>query len=391
MPSPLEVYISNEISSAATKTTMDLSSLINNMKASGMSDSNIKDKLLEDLWMSEPRGGRIFGGYRNAIKSSVKNGVGYASNEAAKNKWLKEGVKEFRWVSVGDKSVCIDCEERHGEEGTFDFIAALGLPKSGFSICQSNCRCQIVPKDYKEEKPKDPILRKKTTEEPATTPKPKRNNILLRGYQNASVAMEKFYKSLDNKIKMSAVKYVGGDHKLVNPMLRGNYQKTTAGKMNVARNTIKAKLKEGKELIEDLKKFCEISPDYTGTVYRHVGFSEYGTTGLKKAREILDWFKDNQGGMFSNKTFWSTSNNANLNYGGYGNLNLDFTIKSKTGTVLNGLNNIKSKTGIREDEILFAPDTQFKIVKAKEVKRIEKMSDGYKFEHTVLEVTLQEI
>ena len=163
------------------------------------------------------------------------------------------------------------------------------------------------------------------------------------------------------------------------------------GKSYKKRGRYRQAVIDGKQVIRKLQEFCDICPDYVGTVYRHIGFSQYGTTGLKKARNILDWFKDNQGGMFSNKTFWSTSNNAKLEYGGIGELNIDFKIKSKTGTVLNGLNKIIGKNGIREDEILFPPDTQFKITKTKEIKKTKTFDDGYKYEYTTLEVTLEEI
>ena len=293
-----------------------------------------------------------------------------AANQSSRNTFESAGVKQFRWVSVGDKSVCPDCQDRHGEEDTMEYFKTVGLPRSGFSICQSSCRCQVLPATYKGENLDKPLLRKeKTQPKPVTKPRPKRNNVVLKGYSSAYNQMGAYFNQLNFKILSAAKAYIKGEHTLINPILRGTFAKTTLGSRLKKNNPqfYKERVKQGRELIKNLKKFCDESPDYVGTVYRYVGVSEYGTTGLKKAQKLVDWFKQNEGGLFSNKTFWSTSNNSNLKYGGKANINLDFKIKSKTGTVLNGLNTIKNDFGIGEDEILFAPDSQFKIKKTKEV------------------------
>lgn len=157
MPSQLEITLANQIGTTATQTTLSLEELITNMKATGMSNTAIRQTLLNDL----NNNGQIFGAFKNKIKSSVKNGVEFASNQESKKVWLDEGVQEFQWISVGDKSVCPDCEERHKEVGTMEFFDLLGQPKSGFSVCGSNCRCQVIPKGYKEENLDKPLLKGK--------------------------------------------------------------------------------------------------------------------------------------------------------------------------------------------------------------------------------------
>ena len=48
------------------------------------------------------------------------------------------------WVSVMDESTCGDCEERHGVTQTEDEWEGTG-PGDLSTICQSNCRCVLVP------------------------------------------------------------------------------------------------------------------------------------------------------------------------------------------------------------------------------------------------------
>jgi len=354
----LRIAIGSQLSKHSAETTLTLQELITNMQSSGMSKDSIRSVLLEDL----SSGGRLFGNYRNQVKNTVKSGVNMAANQSSRTTFEEAGIKEYKWISSGGKSVCPDCERRHGDIGDMDFWTNVGLPQSGFSLCRFACNCQLVPITYKGEDLDKPLL-KDPPKKPLVAFRPKRSNVVLRGYSNAYKAMSKYITQVDFKLKGAVDAYVHGSHKLVNPILRGNFAKTSQGANYKKIGSYKSKVIEGKQLIQQLREFGDMAPDYIGTAYRHVGFTTYGSVGLKKGNKIINWFEENQGGVFSNKTFWSTSANSNLEYGGRGNINLDFKIKSKTGTVLNGLNNIKSKYGVSEDEILFNPNTQFKIVK----------------------------
>ena len=152
----LNILIGNQLDQVATETTTTLQGLVSNMKANGMSDKEIKSVLMNDL----TGGGRIFGGYRNQVKNTVKSGIGASANNASMKSFEAAGVKEYRWVAVGDKNVCADCLPRNGEVADMEFWKAVGLPQSGFSICRYNCRCQLVPSDYKGEDIKEPILKR---------------------------------------------------------------------------------------------------------------------------------------------------------------------------------------------------------------------------------------
>ena len=155
-PQDLLITMSALLSNSVAKSTITLEESISQMKLSGMDVNQIKSVLMNDL----NNGGRIFGSYRNAIKMTTKNGVGYNSNIASQKVYQDSSVEEFQWVGISDNKVCEDCEDRHGQTGTMEYFRTVGLPRSGFSICQTNCRCQLVPMDYKGENIKEPMVLK---------------------------------------------------------------------------------------------------------------------------------------------------------------------------------------------------------------------------------------
>lgn len=156
MPEPTEdmmtIILTSQLSNVASKITLDLENTIVTMTASGMTREAIKAALLNDL----QNGGRIFGSLRSQFRSTVRNGVTYAANTSAMGEFRQAGVETYRWETVG-KNICEDCQERHGEIGTLEEIANIGLPQSGFSVCQSNCKCQLIPESYDEGNSGQPI------------------------------------------------------------------------------------------------------------------------------------------------------------------------------------------------------------------------------------------
>jgi hypothetical protein len=105
-------------------------------------------------------GGRLFGNYRNGVKNTVKSGIGRAGNIASEGRFFSAGVNEFRWVTASSKP-CPDCERRHGETGTMEYWRTAGKPRSGFSVCQSSCQCQLLPEGYNGENLEKPLVRGK--------------------------------------------------------------------------------------------------------------------------------------------------------------------------------------------------------------------------------------
>ena len=153
----LQITMANHISSSAAQSALSIQELVTTMKTAGMADSAIRQTLLNDL----NTGGPLFGSFRNKLKNTVKNGVEASSNGSANGRFTKPGVSQFQWVSVGDGKVCPDCEERHGETGTMEYFETIGLPASGFSVCTTNCRCQLLPENYKGENLDKPLVKEK--------------------------------------------------------------------------------------------------------------------------------------------------------------------------------------------------------------------------------------
>tara|TARA_R110000803_G_scaffold176418_1_gene238891 strand:+ start:721 stop:1848 length:1128 start_codon:yes stop_codon:yes gene_type:complete len=152
--------MANHISASAAQSALSIQELITTMKTAGMADTAIRQTLLNDL----NTGGPLFGSFRNKLKNTVKNGVEASSNGSANGKFTKAGVSQFQWISVGDGKACPDCEERHRETGTMEYFETIGLPASGFSVCTTNCRCQLLPQNYKGENLDKPLVKGSNTQ-----------------------------------------------------------------------------------------------------------------------------------------------------------------------------------------------------------------------------------
>ena len=206
MPEPEEdlllIAMGSQLSNNTAKTALDLEGLIQSMLSSGMDKGAIKTVLMQDL----TTGGRLFGGFRNQIKSTVRNGIGYASNKSSKTVFTEAGIEEFKWVSIGDKSVCEDCEDRHGETGSMEFFNTIGLPKSGFSICQFSCRCQLLPSDYKGEKLDEPLLKDKKEKKRKVKSKQSRvrtvKQLMIDGYTERQAQL--IFRNVEEMIDMKS-------------------------------------------------------------------------------------------------------------------------------------------------------------------------------------------
>lgn len=52
------------------------------------------------------------------------------------------------WQAVGDDRTCESCDDRHGEEATMDEWNGRGVPGSPNLVCDGNCRCELIPKEW---------------------------------------------------------------------------------------------------------------------------------------------------------------------------------------------------------------------------------------------------
>ena len=139
--------------------TSNLTSRINSMRLSGMAAAEVRKVLIADLIS----GGRIFGQLRNGVKRISKNAIEEAGNVAAQKAFEAKGLKQYKWITVG-KNICPDCKPRHGETGELEYFKTIGMPKSEFSVCGTNCNCMLVPIEYEGEDLEAPIKYKKSTE-----------------------------------------------------------------------------------------------------------------------------------------------------------------------------------------------------------------------------------
>lgn len=140
------------LAAAVSKTVLELQAQIETMRLAGMIDAEILNVLASDLGA----GGRIFGAFKNSIKSSVINAPERAAALAMGAVWAANEISSFQWITAGGR-VCPDCEPRHGEVMTMIEWRTVGVPKSGFSVCGANCRCVLVPEAYSGENLEQPI------------------------------------------------------------------------------------------------------------------------------------------------------------------------------------------------------------------------------------------
>jgi len=138
----LLIVLNAALSAEALKQSITLESLINRMRSQGVTNDNIKAFLLRDL----REGGQIFGDFKRQIKSSIKGAV----EDVSSNELIKKfpDQKLWDWLAIADNKICPDCLDRNGMPSqTLDFWVSIGLPRTGTTICQDNCRCDMVPAD----------------------------------------------------------------------------------------------------------------------------------------------------------------------------------------------------------------------------------------------------
>ena len=253
----LVISIGEQLSTIAGETTMDLQGLISTMKASGMDNKAIKDVLINDL----RTGGRLFGNYRNQIKNTVQSGIGISGGNASRSTFEKAGVKQYRWTAIGDKRVCADCQPRHGEVDSLEFWKTVGLPQSGFSICRYNCRCQLLPVDYKDKEVEQPILRdkKKSTAIKKTEIKPKQ--VKKKKLTQLEKNIRARNKSLDEAIKIAKIEDIKYNKKIA------------SSKFDLTKARQAENLKHAKTFLDNYQKNPELAKKAYFKVYTNPEFA----------------------------------------------------------------------------------------------------------------------
>lgn len=403
----LQITMANHISASAAQSALSIQELVTTMKTAGMADTAIRQTLLNDL----NAGGPLFGSFRNKLKNTVKNGVEASSNGSANGKFTKAGVSQFQWVSVGDGKVCPDCEERHGETGTMEYFETIGLPASGFSVCTTNCRCQLLPENYKGENLDKPLVKEKKligisqTSFDSTIRRAEKLGALskndidyLKSVPRSANSIKENYPILIKAIREKEASLSAPNYN--RPLKKGklvtdkdiehlNFTKTETSSINAytresyigingylrgtqTGNNIKSgafsfSQKEILNHSQNISKLLSKLPNYEGDVLRTMGFSHYNWSRIKSTFDI--------GNIFTDKGFMSSTLSPTYQKVG-GDIIVKLRIKSKTGKDISNLSAQRFK--MNEAEILFDKNTSF-------------ITKSVKIEKNVYEIELWEI
>jgi hypothetical protein len=140
------------------KKTMTLGEVVKKMKKEGYSDKEIKEKLMGEMTEKVLGGIGVSDERIEELKNEYKEEKDTPSVEGHSN-------VEFRWVIgkcdidddereyilaecgknfINKDGVCENCLSRKDEIDTMEYWKLVGLPQSGFSMCQYGCGCKLV-------------------------------------------------------------------------------------------------------------------------------------------------------------------------------------------------------------------------------------------------------
>ena len=136
----INTQINAKLTRSIERTFAELEAWMVSMQDYGMSDDMIKELLEADLKV----GGRLFGEFRTAIKRDVIYSIDASMAKAMIDTYKESGIELFEW-SIESDNPCPDCLDRESEPPRpMEYWEAVGLPKSGFSVCRDNCKCRLV-------------------------------------------------------------------------------------------------------------------------------------------------------------------------------------------------------------------------------------------------------
>ena len=137
------------------ETYEDMSIVIDNMLLANATIGAVQIQLYIDNLIAlgaTPEGGRLFGAVSNAMKNTVRDGLGMAGQMGSFKEYQEQGIQNFVWITVNGRGACPDCQDRGGTKGTMEYFMGIGEPRSGWSICGHHCNCQLEPDGYYEGK-----------------------------------------------------------------------------------------------------------------------------------------------------------------------------------------------------------------------------------------------
>ena len=126
------------------ETIAEINLRVQTLTLAGADPMAMRQLLIDDL----QNNGRIFGGLANGVTGATNLGITSASQVSELLTYVEEGYTRLKWVTVSKKP-CPQCAERAGRVELKEYWEAIGYPRSGFSVCGPNCKCHLVPFDYK--------------------------------------------------------------------------------------------------------------------------------------------------------------------------------------------------------------------------------------------------
>lgn len=126
----------------ATLFAAKLQAEIEIMRIQGLAEDTIFTVLEQDALT----GGRIFGEFENAVKSTIFGGIQSASVLGEQEVFKAAGidVNFEKWVTMSG-APCPDCAGRAGRVEPRAVWQAIGIEGSGWSVCRDHCMCRREP------------------------------------------------------------------------------------------------------------------------------------------------------------------------------------------------------------------------------------------------------
>ncbi len=119
--------------------TAEINRTIINLESNGALKNAARNAFLKDM----VKGGRVFGRLENRIKEKIIGTINQSSRFGQYEDTTLN--QEFVWITVGGHRICQDCSGRAGDILPFSEWESIGLPGSGWSVCQGYCYCVLDP------------------------------------------------------------------------------------------------------------------------------------------------------------------------------------------------------------------------------------------------------
>lgn len=127
------------LEASALRTAITIEEFIELALLQGVGEAELKAQLLEDL----TEGGRIFGEFRNSVKATAAGSINRFRDAGQLSEI--EVDQKFRWAAVL-VNTCPDCLRRHNMMALeWEEWVAIGLPRTGQTVCKQHCKCMLVP------------------------------------------------------------------------------------------------------------------------------------------------------------------------------------------------------------------------------------------------------